>query len=121
VLGAADLAAELARITMDRSVAGRSILVREVRDIDSINDLDILFVGRNESGRLARLLAPARNLPILTVTESDDALTAGSIINFVMLQDRVRFEISLLEAERSGLRLDSRLLAVAEDVRRNQD
>jgi hypothetical protein len=121
VLGAADLAAELSAITVNRSVDGRSILVREIRNADPVDDLDILFVGRIESGRLDRLLAPARTQPILTVTESDDALTEGSIINFVILQNRVRFEISLFEAERSGLRLDSRLLAVAEDVRRTAD
>jgi hypothetical protein len=68
--------------------------------------------------RLDELLRPARLLPILTVTESPAALDAGSIINFMIEQERVRFEISLPAAERSGLRVSSRLLAVARRVTR---
>jgi len=118
VLGAQNLADELETITTGRVVDGRSVVVRQLRSSDSIDDLHILFVGRDEAGRLDRLLAPARMRPILTVTDSGDALTAGSIINFLVQDERVRFEISLFEAEQSGLRLDSRLLAVARTVRR---
>jgi len=53
----------------------------------------------------------------LTVTESDGALAQGSIINFVVAERRVRFEIALDSAEKSRLRLSSRLLAVAQQVR----
>jgi hypothetical protein len=116
VLGAQDLAEELALITSGRTVDGRSITVTRLRSSDTVDDLHILFVGRDESGRLERLLAPARIRPILTVTDSDDALTAGSIINFIVSDERVRFEISLFEAEQRGLRIDSRLLAVAQGV-----
>ena len=119
VLGAQDLADELALITSGRTVDGRSISVSRLRTSDAIDDLHILFVGRDDSSRLERVLAPARNQPILTVTDSADALPAGSIINFVVSDERVRFEISLFEAEQRGLRIDSRLLAVAQDVRRS--
>jgi hypothetical protein len=39
------------------------------------------------------------------------------MINFVLDDRRVRFDIALDTAERSGLKLSSRLLAVARDVR----
>jgi len=51
------------------------------------------------------------------VTESDGALTQGSMINFVLVDRRVRFEVALDSAEKSGLKLSSRLLAVARQVR----
>jgi hypothetical protein len=121
VLGAQDLSDELATITNGRQIGGRPIQVRQLRSSDPVDDLHILFIGRDEASRLERLLTPARSRPILTVTDSDDALTAGSIINFVVFDETVRFEISLLEAEQSGLRLDARLLAVAKAVRRKAD
>jgi hypothetical protein len=54
---------------------------------------------------------------VLTVTDSEGALAQGSMINFVLDDRRVRFDIALDTAERSGLKLSSRLLAVARDVR----
>jgi hypothetical protein len=70
---------------------------------------------------LSQLLSVARDKPILTVTESEGALSSGSIINFTLDQDRVRFEISLYAAERSQLKLNARLLAVAQDVHRGPE
>jgi hypothetical protein len=51
------------------------------------------------------------------VTESHGALAQGSMINFVLVDRRVRFEVALDAAEKNGLRLSSRLLAVAQQVR----
>lgn len=39
-----------------------------------------------------------------------------SVINFLALEDRVRFDISREAAERNGLHLRSQLLAVARQV-----
>jgi len=50
------------------------------------------------------------------VSESDGALARGSVINFILTGGRVRFEIALESAEKSGLKLSSRLLAVAQQV-----
>jgi hypothetical protein len=116
VLGAADFADELAGITAGRSVDNRPIRVVELQTDDAFDDLHILFVGQQEAGRLERLLSPARNRPILTVTETVGALSDGSIINFTVSDERVRFEVSLAAAEDSRLRLNSRLLAVAQSV-----
>ena len=69
-----------------------------------------------QRGRLEDVLSSARGRPILTVTEAEGALTNGSIINFTMMGDRVRFEVSLDAAQSSRLRLSSRLLAVAANV-----
>jgi hypothetical protein len=78
----------------------------------------MLFVGADERESLEALVETAEHRSILTVTEFEGALEAGSVINFVIAEQRVRFEISLGAAERSGLRLSSRLLAVAARVQR---
>jgi hypothetical protein len=80
-----------------------------------------MFIGARERNRLGEILAPARSLPLLTVTESTGALTDGSVINFLIDERRVRFEISLDAAAMSGLNISARLLAVAERVLRQAD
>ena len=56
----------------------------------------------------------------LVVTDAEGALDLGSVINFVLVEDRVRFDIALDAAEKRALRLSSRLLSVARSVRGSQ-
>lgn len=115
VMGADAVAAELAQVVTGRTIGGRSVTVKRVKPGESLAGAHILFVGRAESGRLQQLAAPKA---LLTVTETDGALTQGSMINFVLVERRVRFEIALDSAEKSGLKLSSRLLAVAQQVQK---
>jgi YfiR/HmsC-like len=118
VLESNEMASELARITAGRRINERPVHVRRLTGGDSLAGLHVLFVGGEDRERLDDLLEPARALPILTVTESTGALATGSVINFTIDHERVRFEVSLPAAERSNLKLSSRLLAVAQRVQR---
>jgi len=115
VLGADDIGAELARITTGRNVGGRTVSVRVLRDGDSLTGLHMLFVGA-DAQRGTALLRAAQQQGVLTVTESDNGLQQGSVINFRLVEERVRFEVSLPAAEKNGLKLSSRLLSVAYHV-----
>jgi hypothetical protein len=97
-------------------VAGRPVQVRPVRDGEALPLSQIVFISDTERARLGHL---ARSAPrhALVVTETDGALALGSVINFVIAEGRVRFEVSLPSAERRGLKFSSRLLAVALAVR----
>ena len=118
VLGSAPMADELARITGGRPVGGRPVQVRRVDPGDPLAGLHVLFIGDHDRGQIDDLLLPTRGLPILTVTESAGALADGSVINFTVERERVRFEVSLPAAERNRLKLSSRLLSVAQRVER---
>lgn len=120
VLGSGAYVDELLRMTEDRRVSERFIRVRRVDDEDSVDDLQVLFIAGDQRGKLDDLLSPARGRPILTVTESDGALADGSIINFTRMGDRVRFEVSLPAAETNRLKLNSRLLSVAQTIQQAQ-
>lgn len=117
VMGAETLAAELKQLVTGRTVGGRLVAVKQVRPGDSLAGVHVLFIGGAESGRLSQLAQGPKPRPMLTVTESEGALSQGSMINFVIVDRRVRFEVGLDSAEKSGLRLSSRLLAVAQQVR----
>jgi hypothetical protein len=121
VAGAEPFAAELMEITRGRTVAGRMISVRKMAAGDSFEGVQILFIGKEARFGERNLLEGARSRPILTVTESTAGLAEGSIINFTQTADRVRFDISLYAAEQSRLRLNSRLLAVADSVHRGPE
>ena len=113
VIGADDIAGELARITGGRGINGRAVSIRTMDSADRLDGIDVLFVGLGESDRAERLLRAAAARNILTITEFDRALRQGSVINFRIVDERVRFEVSLAAAEKAHLKLSSRLLSVA--------
>jgi hypothetical protein len=116
VLGAEDIASELERVVAGRTVQGRSIAVRRLPRSERLGNIHVLFIGQAESARLPEILGAAKGLSVLTVTESEPASTAGSMINFVPVADKIRFDIALPPVERGQLRISARLLAVARKV-----
>ena len=116
VMGADTLADELTQIVVGRNVNGRPVRVRKLRPGDPIAGLHVLFVGRADSGRLAEILAAAKGRALLTVTESEEALELGSMINFVVVDDKVRFDVAPPPADSGNLRISARLLGVARKV-----
>jgi len=116
VLGSEALAMELSQAVAGRAVDGRAVSVRELRVGDATTGLHVLFVGRAAARRLPGVLAAARGQPLLTVGESDDAAATGTAITFVVVDDKVRFDVAPAVAEQAGLKISARLLAVARKV-----
>jgi hypothetical protein len=117
VFGADDLAAELARIVSGRTVNGRPVLVRVLRESELAMQVHLLFIGGLDAGRVGRVVRAAGNA-LLVVTECEGGLQQGSAINFRIVDERVRFDVALDAAERNGIKLSSRLLTVANRVQR---
>jgi hypothetical protein len=110
------IANELIKISGGRRINNRPVLVRKLRSGDAPEGVHLLFVGRAERGRIEQIAKSVQSQPILIVTETEGALGQGSMINFVKTDDRIRIEVSLDTAEKSGLKLSSRLLAIAVNV-----
>ena len=107
------LAADMQRLIASRPVSGRPIVVSKIARGATPPAVHMLFIGDALRNRLPELLSPLATDPVLTVTESEHALAFGSVINFVSVQDTLRFEISQDAAARAGLSISSRLLAVS--------
>lgn len=112
VVGADDVQGELAEVVRGRRVGERPVDVRRLRAADSLEGVNVLFVGAAERARIAPLARAAQARGTLLISETDDALDQGSAINLVVVDGRVRFEVALDAAERAGIKLSSRLLGI---------
>jgi hypothetical protein len=115
VLGDEAVAGDLEQLAAGRSVEGRPLRIRTLKDGEAPGPVHVLFIGTMRPAKLRDLLAATPG-PVLVVTQQEGALQAGSVINFVADGARVRFNASLASAEVRGLRLSARLLAVAQSV-----
>jgi hypothetical protein len=116
VIDADAVAAALTTLITEHPNAARRMSVKILKANEPLADIQVLFVGHGSSSQIRDLLAGARDLPVLTVTAADGALDAGSIINFVVVDGHIKFEISVTQATRSGLKISSRLLAIAQKL-----
>ena len=115
VAGNEAVATDLDQIVAGRTVDGRPVLVRRIREGDAPGAAHVLMIGAGRDTRVREITAAAAG-PVLVVTEQENGHRLGGVLNFVVEGGRVRFTASLPVAEARNLRLSARLLAVAQYV-----
>jgi YfiR/HmsC-like len=100
----------------DRGADGLRVDVRHVNAVEAEPRCHVVFISGSEGDRLAEHLARARRDGVLTVSDLAGFAHAGGVIQFVLEEGKVRFWINRAAAERGGLHLSSRLLALARIV-----
>ena len=118
VAGAESVAKQLEALAPRVTVRGRRTEVRRVARAQDLDGVQILYVDEASLKPTRALRRAALEKPILLVTDTRVGLDAGGVINFVEADRNVRFEISLIAADRAHLKIDSALLSVAARVER---
>jgi hypothetical protein len=113
VLGAEGFAETLQTLLIGRTIDDRPVRARAIGDVSELTDEQILFIGASKTSGLDEMLPALEQRPILVVTDSPDGLRKGAIINFLVVDEHIRFEIALGAARSAGLTLSSRLLSAA--------
>jgi hypothetical protein len=116
VLGDASVAETLQRLTLGRALLNRPVQVRQVTSPAEARNAQVMFIGRNRPADLRRLLAPMASHCALVISDELGGLESGSTVNFLMADNRLRFEVSLPAARRARLKISSEMLSVAARV-----
>ncbi len=111
-----EVAAELMRLLSTHSIKNVPAQVHKINSISEIGDAQIVYIGAGYNGDLRKIIARIVSRPVLIVTNRIDALDAGSAINFVDADHKVRFEASLIATKQVGLKISPELLSVATRV-----
>lgn len=113
VMGADALADQLERTVAGHSANGHPLVVRKLKKGEPTGQVHILFLGTMDKGALHEVMSASRNQPLLTVSDSEEAYAMGSIINFVVAEDRLRFDVALKPAATARIRISARMLSAA--------
>jgi hypothetical protein len=100
------------------SVNGKPVTVKRLAKAQDAEACHILFISSSQSRDLKQILAAVDREAVLTVSDLPDFSRRGGMIQFVLVGDRIRFEINLEGAERSQLVFPSELLKVATAVKK---
>jgi hypothetical protein len=116
VLGADGVADALAQLLAERSIKDQPAHVYKIKRPEELRNARVVYVGRDRTADLPAIAAIAADRPTLIVSNEERGLAHGSTVNFILVDQHVRFEVSLAAANRAGLRISSDLLSVATRV-----
>src|SRR5712664_829009 len=119
ILGNDPFGATLDRIVADKKIDGRGFAVKRVkwgRDVKDLRDCNILFVSSSEKEHIESVIDAMKGLPILTIGDAPGFAKRGGVMNFVLEDNKVRFEVNVEAAKHADLTISSRLLTLARIV-----
>ncbi len=116
VVGKDPFGGELETTIQGRTVGGRQLAVWRPHSAEESRHCQVLFVSISGRGVVKELLTELRGAPVLTVGEDREFLKVGGMISFVLDEERVRFEINPISAEREHLKISAKLQALARAI-----
>jgi YfiR/HmsC-like len=117
VLGEDPFGATLPRTVARQTTQGRGIESLQVSTPENAiaSYCQVLYIGSDQR-RARHWQDQLRGHPIVTVGEGDDFLEEGGMIGFVLIDETIRFAISLPALHAGGLQISSRVLSLATRV-----
>jgi len=112
IIGASPVSGPLREIASGKTVGGKRIIIRNFSSPDEITDCDVLFIPQDLPYPLETILDKTSK-GTLTISEEDGYAKKGTALNFVIRNDKLRFEANLRAMLSAGLKASSQLLKLA--------
>ncbi len=84
--------------------------------IESLKKCDVVFIGSSEKRYMRDILKALGGIAVLTVGETEGFLESGGMINFVVEDGKICFEINAAAAEQAGLEMRARFMRLAKRI-----
>ena len=99
-----------------RTAGGHPIEVRTLKPSDILNMCQIAFVPVTAEHQATRIVRGLKGSSTLTVGETEGFAAMGGIIDFTVEGNKLHFEVNVLAADRAGLKISAKMLALASIV-----
>lgn len=116
VLGQTEVTDQLERLVPGRSIKNLPARVRHIRRVNEIGDAQMLYIAPRYHEKIRHVVQELGSRPVLVVSDHPRGLENGAMVNFLMVDRRVRFEISVAASDRAQLKIGAELLSLAARV-----
>lgn len=114
VLGENPFGSDLEQTVRGKRVNERPFVVKFFSTPSEATNCHILFICASEKKRLPEILQALRGRTVLTVGENlDHFMETGGMINFLVVENKIRFQINDAAAKTARLQINSKLLGLA--------
>jgi hypothetical protein len=97
-------------------VGNRRVEIRQLGNTEEAAECQLLYIDRSEQPRLQQILARLRNMSVLTVSDIEDFCSQGGMIELLVEDQQMRFDLNTEKADTAGLKIDSALKRIARNV-----
>jgi uncharacterized protein DUF4154 len=119
VLGQDPFGATLKAILSGQNIDGQQTVAATISKPEDAGNCRILFISASEGRHLKEIMTALDDSSVLTVSDLPSFSKRGGMVEFVLDNNKVRFEVNLGKAQRAGLTMSSELLKLAIAVRTN--
>jgi hypothetical protein len=116
VLGRDPFGVELDSLS-GKPVQDSSLEIKRFRNLDPRETCQIIFISQTGTRDLEYIMSVLKKQPVLTVSDIKGFTAYGGIIQFKLVDNKVRFNINIDAAKQAGLTISSKLLSLATVVR----
>jgi hypothetical protein len=113
VLGDSPIVEELKSMAQAKKVGDRNIKVTRINSINEITKCHILFISAAKSNQFNDILTKVSSHSVLLVTEEAGLGAKGSIINFIVKEGKLAFELNQSAVNRQNLKVSNELSRLA--------
>ncbi|MGL4596111.1 MAG: YfiR family protein [Bacteroidia bacterium] len=104
---------ELNNMAKVKTVGSQKIEIKQTTLLDGIGKPHILYVTPENSAQLSDIITKLKGKSTLLVTEKPGLAGKGSAINFVIVENKQKFELNKTNAEKYSLKVSSALVNLA--------
>jgi hypothetical protein len=101
----------------DSKIQKKNVIVKNIRNINSIENLHILFFSNLGQKDLTKIISTCKSHSVLTNSYSQGYVQYGTIINLFLEGKNLKFEINNTAAKESGLKISHLLLQKAKNIK----
>lgn len=111
VVGNNDVFNNISTIASGKKAGSQNIIVKKFKSVDLVTDCHILFVGMGQSNasKFEIIQTKITGKNTLIVTERAGMAKKGSVINFVVQEGKIKFELNKANAAKYKLSISSYL------------
>jgi hypothetical protein len=113
VIGSSPLTSELEALATTKKVGDRNIVVKKLTPASDASSCHIVFVSEGQSSHLTNIAAKLASNPTLILSETEGGSKKGAGINFIIVEDKMKFELNKSVLEKRGLKVSADLVKLA--------
>lgn len=107
---------ELNKIAATKTVGARKLSIQSQQNVKDVGKTNILFITPDKSSQLNDAVSRFKGKGTLIITEKQGLAKVGATINFVVEENKQKFELNKSAASKAGLTIGTSLEKLATNV-----
>lgn len=116
VIGNSPAIPYMSDMVRNKLINNKKVILTKVSSYEHLDRFSVLFIPKNQINKFPKILGLTKDKPVIIITENGMYIRNGAGISFYMEGEQLKFSLNKSDLEKRGLRVSTRLLAVAKVV-----